>query len=70
MSESTGEEAKTIHRLLDIGKIEDNKLENIDTDFANNRCRRNIDEMSMVDIFLMNYLTKSNIYGNKISTSR
>ena len=24
MSESTGEEAKTIHRLLDIGKIEDN----------------------------------------------
>ena len=30
MSESTGEEAKTIHRLLDIGKIEDDKLENID----------------------------------------
>ena len=31
MSESTEEEAKTIHRLLDIGKIEDNKLENIET---------------------------------------
>ena len=26
MTETTGEEAKTIHRLLEIGKIEDDKL--------------------------------------------
>lgn len=26
MTETTGEDAKTIHRLLEIGKIEDDKL--------------------------------------------
>ena len=34
MSETTGEEAKTIHRLLEIGKIEDDKLANVDIDFV------------------------------------
>lgn len=67
MSESTGEEAKTIHRLLDIGKIEDNKLENIDTDFAPiDADVIVIDEMSMVDIFLMNYITKAIYMGTKL----
>lgn len=67
MSESTGEEAKTIHRLLDIGKIEDNKLENIDTDFAPiDADVIVIDEMSMVDVFLMNYITKAIYMGTKL----
>ena len=67
MSESTGEEAKTIHRLLDIGKIEDNKLENIDADFAPiDADVIVIDEMSMVDIFLMNYITKAIYMGTKL----
>ena len=67
MSESTGEEAKTIHRLLDIGKIEDNKLENIDTDFAPiDADVIVIDEMSMVDAFLMNYITKAIYMGTKL----
>ncbi len=67
MSESTGEEAKTIHRLLDIGKIEDNKLENIDTDFAPiDADVIVIDEMSMVDVFLMNYVTKAIYMGTKL----
>ena len=67
MSESTGEEAKTIHRLLDIGKIEDNKLENIDADFAPiDADVVVIDEMSMVDVFLMNYVTKSMYMGTKL----
>lgn len=67
MSESTGEEAKTIHRLLDIGKIEDNKLENIDTDFAPiDADVIVIDEMSMVDVFLMNYVTKAMYMGTKL----
>ena len=67
MSESTGEEAKTIHRLLDIGKIEDNKLENIDADFAPiDADVIVIDEMSMVDVFLMNYVTKAMYMGTKL----
>ena len=67
MSESTGEEAKTIHRLLDIGKIEDNKLENIDVDLAPiDADVLIIDEMSMVDVFLMNYITKSIYMGTKL----
>lgn len=67
MSETTGEEAKTIHRLLDIGKIEDNKLENIDTDFAPiDADVIVIDEMSMVDVFLMNYVTKAIYMGTKL----
>ena len=67
MSESTGEEAKTIHRLLDIGKIEDNKLENIDTDFSPiDADVLVIDEMSMVDVFLMNYITKALYMGTKL----
>ena len=67
MSESTGEEAKTIHRLLDIGKIEDDKLDNIDADFAPiDADVVVIDEMSMVDVFLMNYITKALYMGTKL----
>ena len=67
MSESTGEEAKTIHRLLDIGKIDDDKLENIDADFAPiDADVVVVDEMSMVDVFLMNYITKALYMGTKL----
>ena len=67
MSESTGETAKTIHRLLDIGKIDDDKLENIDADFSPiDADVVVIDEMSMVDVFLMNYVTKSMYMGTKL----
>ena len=58
MSETTGEEAKTLHRLLEIGKTEEN-IPNVD--FAVNKIRQKVvivDEMSMVDIVLMNYLVK------------
>ena len=66
MSEQAGEEAKTIHRLLDIGKIEDNKLENIDIDITPiDADVIVIDEMSMVDVFLMNYITKAIYMGTK-----
>lgn len=67
MSEQSGEEAKTIHRLLDIGKIEDNKLENIDIDLTPiDADVIVIDEMSMVDVFLMNYITKAIYMGTKL----
>ncbi len=60
MTETTGEEAKTIHRLLELVNIQDeNYLENIETDVKNiNSDVVIVDEMSMVDMFLMNYLMK------------
>lgn len=67
MSDATGEEAKTIHRLLEIGKIEDDKLGNIDNDIAPiDADVLVIDEMSMVDIFLMNYIVKAVYLGTKL----
>ena len=68
MSEATGEEAKTIHRLLDIGKMEDDrKIESVDSKFAPiDADIIIIDEMSMVDVFLMNYIMKSIYIGTKL----
>ena len=67
MSETTGEDAKTIHRLLEIGKIEEDKLGSIDEDITPIDVDvLIIDEMSMVDIFLMNYIAKAVYYGTKI----
>lgn len=68
MTEATGEEAKTLHRLLEIGKIsEENQVlptevsvAPIDGDIVI------VDEMSMVDIFLMNYLCKALYKGTKL----
>jgi len=66
MTEATNEEAKTIHRLLELGKFDDNFINVdeyvalIDADVII------IDEMSMVDIFLMNYLLKGIYQGSKL----
>ncbi len=61
LSEATGREARTIHRLLEIAYSGDdremvfqkNENNTLDTDFII------IDEMSMVDIILMNHLLKA-----------
>ena len=68
MTETTGEEAKTLHRLLEIGKIEDEgNYENVDIEIAPLDADVVIvDEMSMVDIFLMNYLVKALYQGTKL----
>ena len=67
MSETTGEEAKTIHRLLEIGKFDEDKFDNIDTDVAPvDADILVIDEMSMVDTFIMNYLIKAIYLGTKL----
>lgn len=67
MSETTGEDAKTIHRLLEIGKFEDDKLGTIDDDVTPiDADVIVVDEMSMVDIFLMNYLVKAIFLGTKL----
>ena len=68
MTEATGEEAKTLHRLLEIGKISDDNptmysevsVAPIDGDIVI------VDEMSMVDLFLMNYLCKALYKGTKL----
>lgn len=69
MSEATGREAQTIHRLLEIEFIqEDSKKQSftrneenpIDTDVLI------VDEMSMVDVVLMNALLKAMIPGQHL----
>ena len=67
ITETTGVEAKTIHRLLEIGKIEEEQIENIDYQTAPiDGDVVVIDEMSMVDVVLMNHLTKSMYIGTKL----
>ena len=67
MSETTGEDAKTIHRLLEIGKFEEDKLGSVDTDVSPvDADVLVVDEMSMVDVFLMNYLVKALYLGTKV----
>jgi exodeoxyribonuclease V alpha subunit len=68
MSEATGYEAKTIHRLLEIGYTGDEK------DLLFQRNENNpieadvivIDEMSMVDILLMNHLLRAIAAGARL----
>lgn len=69
MTEATGREASTLHRLLGIGKLDDEGIltskkeyqgEPIDADLVI------IDELSMVDMFLMNYLLKCIYQGTKL----
>ncbi|MGL5243957.1 MAG: SF1B family DNA helicase RecD2, partial [Sarcina sp.] len=68
MSESTGREAKTIHRLLDMGVVEEEEKtvffsgesESLEADVII------IDEASMIDISLMNALLKSIKVGTRL----
>ena len=69
MSEATGEEAKTLHRLLEIGKTSSDELQNIDPNVEVAPLDADViivDEVSMVDIFLMNYLCKAVYNGTKL----
>ena len=53
--------------LLEIGKVEDDKLESINADISPiDADVLVIDEMSMVDIFLMNYIVKALFLGSKL----
>lgn len=68
MTETTGKEASTLHRLLEIGKIDDDNFMKdynydgapIDADVII------VDELSMVDMFLMNFLLKCIYKGTKL----
>ena len=69
MSEATNEEAKTLHRLLEIGKTSTDELQNIDPDVEVAPLDADVvivDEVSMVDIFLMNYLLQAIYKGTKL----
>ncbi|WDV46115.1 ATP-dependent RecD-like DNA helicase [Clostridiaceae bacterium M8S5] len=68
MSEATNKEAKTIHRLLEYGYIDDD----VAMSFAKNDEEPLIcdvlivDEVSMVDILLMNNLLKAILVGTRV----
>ena len=68
MTETTGEEAKTLHRLLELAGISDDN-ENFNTDLLVTPIDGDIiivDEASMLDMFLMNYLLKAIYKGTKL----
>ena len=69
MTETTGKEASTLHRLLEIGKFDEDIYMQKNYEFQCTPIDADIvivDEMSMVDMFLMNYLLSSIYQGTKL----
>lgn len=67
MSEATGRESKTIHRLLEIGFSHDEETEFMYTEETPLQCDVVIiDEASMIDIILMNNLLKAIPMGTRL----
>ena len=69
MTETTGKEASTLHRLLEIGKIDEDSLYKTINDYEGAPIDADliiVDEMSMVDMFLINYLLKCIYQGTKL----
>ena len=69
MTETTNKEASTLHRLLEIGKIDEDSLYKNTSDYEGAPIDADliiVDEMSMVDMFLMNYLLKCIYQGTKL----
>ena len=69
MTETTDKEASTLHRLLEIGKIDEDSLYKNTNNYEGAPIDADliiIDEMSMVDMFLMSYLLKCIYQGTKL----
>ncbi len=69
MTETTGKDASTLHRLLEIGKIDEESLFKNTSNYEGAPIDADIiiiDEVSMVDMFLMNYLIKCIYQGTKL----
>ena len=69
MTETTGEEASTLHRLLEIGKVDEESLIKKDTEYQGAPIDGDIiivDETSMVDMFIMSYLLDCIYLGTKL----
>ena len=69
MTEATGKEASTLHRLLGIGKLDDEGIYSRHSDYKGEPIDADlivVDELSMVDMFLMNYLLNCIYQGTKL----
>jgi len=69
MTETTGEEASTLHRLLEIGKVDEESLFKKDNEYQGAPIDGDIiivDEVSMVDMFIMSYLLDCIYQGTKL----
>ena len=69
MTETTGEEASTLHRLLEIGKFNDDDIFKSGQDYEGMPIDADVivvDEVSMVDMFLMDYLLSCIYKGTKL----
>lgn len=69
MTETTGEEASTLHRLLEIGKVDEESLFKKDNEYQGAPIDGDIiivDEVSMVDMFIMSYLLDCIYLGTKL----
>ena len=69
MTETTGKEASTLHRLLEIGKIDENNFYQSATSYEGAPIDADliiVDELSMVDMFVMSYLLKCVYRGTKL----
>jgi len=69
MTETTGEEASTLHRLLEIGKVDEESLFKKDNEYQGSPIDGDIiivDEVSMVDMFIMSYLLDCIYLGTKL----
>ncbi len=69
MTETTGKDASTLHRLLEIGKIDDDSFYKSVSKYEGAPIDADViivDEVSMMDMFLMNYLLKCVYQGTKL----
>lgn len=66
MTETTGIEAKTIHRLLEYSHMEEDMAFGVDEDAPLDTDLLIIDEASMIDILLMNNLLKAVVPGTRL----
>lgn len=69
MTETTGEEACTLHRLLEIGKVDEESVFKKDSEYQGTPIDGDIvivDEVSMVDMFVMSYLLGCIYQGTKL----
>ena len=69
MTETTGEEAYTLHRLLEIGKIDEESIFKKNNEYQGAPIDADIiivDEVSMVDMFIMSYLLDCIYKGTKL----
>ncbi len=69
MTEATGREASTLHRLLGIGKLDDEGIYSRHSDYKGEPIDADlvvVDELSMVDMFIMDYLLNCIYQGTKL----